>query len=87
MAPLGKGGYIQISQQIIDEYQLFKENILILISGSRSSVGFVVSRPGLIRKSIMEGLFSNHPEFKNYSLPCFIGYKIFYGCISLLFPR
>lgn len=68
-SPICKDGCVQIPEQIIDEYHLFTEDELILISGSKSSGGFVVSRSGLIKNSIMGGLFSDHPEFENYTLP------------------
>jgi len=55
--------------QVIDEYKLFTKDKLILIFGSKSSGGFVVSRQGLICESIMKGLLIDHPEFRHYSLP------------------
>lgn len=66
---IGKKGCIQIPEECILEYQLFKENKVILISGSESSGGFVVTRLKLINQSIMKGLISDYPEFENYSLP------------------
>jgi hypothetical protein len=68
-SPIGKEGCVQVPEQVIDEYQLFTEDKLILISGSKSSGGFVVSRQGLICESIMKGLLIDHPEFRYYSLP------------------
>lgn len=65
----GKDGCIQIPEEVILEYELFKEDKVILISGSKSSGGLVVSRLGLINQSIMKGLLSDYPEFENYSLP------------------
>lgn len=66
---VGKDGCIQIPEEVILEYELFKEDEVILISGSKSSGGLVVSRLGLINQSIMKGLLSDYPEFENYSLP------------------
>jgi len=51
--------------QVIDEYKLFTKDKLILIFGSKSSGGFVVSRQGLICESIMKGLLIDHPEFRH----------------------
>ncbi|MEN6593181.1 MAG: hypothetical protein ABFC12_08070 [Methanobacterium sp.] len=58
MVPIGKEGCV--SRQVIDEYKLFTEDKLILISGSKSSGGFVVSRQGLICESIMKCLLIDH---------------------------
>jgi hypothetical protein len=66
---IGKKGCIQIPEKVMHEYQLFKEGKVILISGSKSSGGFVVSRLSLINQSIMKGLILDYPEFRNYLLP------------------
>ncbi|BDZ72201.1 hypothetical protein [Methanobacterium petrolearium] len=66
---IGKEGCVQIPDDVIREYGLHGEDKLILLSGSKTSGGFAVSRQKLIEQSIMKGLLLDHPEFKNYSLP------------------
>lgn len=58
-SPIGKEGCVQVPEQVIDEYQLFTENKLILISGSKSSGGFVVSRQGFDMRIHYDGRFIN----------------------------
>ena len=66
---VGKEGCIQIPEEVLLEYKLFKEYKVILISGSKSSGGFVVSTLNLLNQSIMKGLIEDYPEFEDYSLP------------------
>ncbi|KAF5059013.1 MAG: hypothetical protein KO318_02685 [Methanobacterium sp.] len=66
---VGEDGCIQIPEEVMLEYQLFKEDKVMLISGSKSSGGFVVSTLNLLNQSIMKGLIEDYPEFEDYSLP------------------
>ncbi|BDZ68223.1 hypothetical protein [Methanobacterium ferruginis] len=66
---IGKNGCVQVPDKAIQEYSLLVDDKLILISGSKSSGGLAVSRPGLINQSIMKGLMHDNPEFKDYTLP------------------
>ena len=68
-SPIRGDLHIKIPDEIILEYDLLKEGKLILISGSKTSGGFVVSRLGLIKQSIMKGLLTDYPNIEDYSLP------------------
>jgi hypothetical protein len=60
-------GYVRIPKMPFNEYRLHTDKNVILISGSKKSGGFCVSNYTLMRDSIMNGLFVDHPEMKNYS--------------------
>lgn len=68
-SPISEDLYIKIPDEVVQEYDLLKEGKLILISGSKTSGGFVVSRLGLIKQSIMKGLIIAYPDIADYSLP------------------
>lgn len=68
-SPLTEDLCIKIPDEVILEYDLLKEGKLILISGSKTSGGFVVSRLDLIKQSIMKGLIVDYPDIGDYSLP------------------
>lgn len=67
-SPISEDLCIKIPDEVVHEYDLLKEGKLILISGSKTSGGFVVSRLGLIKQSIMKGLIIAYPDIADYSL-------------------
>jgi hypothetical protein len=66
---LGKDGCVKIPEEVMVEYHLLNENRLILIFGSKSSGGFVVTKLTLIKESLIKGLLLDYPEFEDYTLP------------------
>ena len=61
-------GYVKIPEITFNEYGLSTDENVILFSGSKTSGGFCVSNRTLINKSIIKGLFVEHPEINDYSL-------------------
>ena len=60
-------GCVKIPEMTFKEYNLSTDNNAILISGSKKSGGFCVSNYSLMKKSIMNGLFTEHPEIKDFA--------------------
>jgi len=60
-------GCVKIPEMTFNEYNLSTDRNVILISGSKKSGGFCVSNYTLMRPSIMNGLFLEYPEIKDYS--------------------
>lgn len=58
---------ITIPSQAIQEYDIVSEGRVILISGSKTTEGIIVSRLSLIKNSIFSNIFLRYPNFKNYS--------------------
>ena len=61
-------GYVKIPEMTFNEYSLSTDKKVILFSGSKTSGGFCISTRALINKSIIKGLFDEHPGIYNYSL-------------------
>ena len=74
MPQLGKGGKfvfgwskinqdnsVQFPIMAVDEYRIASEGQIVLMSGSKATGGFCVSRPGLLANSIMGNLFKEYP--------------------------
>lgn len=55
-----------IPPQAIIEYDIVSEGKVILISGSKATGGFVVSRLSLIEKSIFKNIFDIYPFLRTY---------------------
>lgn len=68
---------IQLPSMAIEEYDITIEGKVILISGSKRTGGFCVSRKGLIEKSEINGLLTANPILNDYktSEGEFIQYK------------
>lgn len=60
-------GIVKIPDDAYEEYNFSSDINAILISGSKKSGGFCVSNHSLMKNTVMSGLFSEHPEIKNYS--------------------
>ncbi|NLD91898.1 MAG: hypothetical protein GX639_04425 [Fibrobacter sp.] len=61
-------GCVKIPEMTFNEYNLSIEQNVILISGSKISGGFCVSNYSLMKSSIMNGLFLEYPEIREYSI-------------------
>jgi hypothetical protein len=59
---------IQLPNMAVDEYKISSEGKVIIISGSKSTGGFIVTRCGLIKNSVMGKLFETNPEIENYKI-------------------
>ena len=57
---------IQIPSQAIQEYDICSEGKVYLITGSKATGGLVVSRKGLLEKSIFNNVFLEYPDLGNY---------------------
>ena len=72
------GGYrISLPPEAIAEYGILKEKQVIIISGSKRTGGFCISRKGLLEKSALKDLFVVHPELIRNGIQegTFIKYK------------
>lgn len=66
---VSESGSVRIPDEAIREYRLRSEEKVILISGSKTSGGFCVSRKGLLKRSVMGAFFSSYPEWERGTLP------------------
>lgn len=68
---------IQFPKQAIEEYNITKENAIILITGSKKTGGFCVTNKLLLGESKLKHILNECPELALYKLlPCeFINYK------------
>lgn len=58
---------IQLPQMAIDEYNITSEGKVFLISGSKTTGGFVVTRKGLLYDSKIDGILREVPSLCNYN--------------------
>ncbi|MBN2694665.1 hypothetical protein JXR93_08385, partial [bacterium] len=56
---------IQLPEMALEEYKISSEKKIILISGSKKTGGFCVSRKELIENSNINKLFISNPLLKN----------------------
>jgi hypothetical protein len=59
-------GQVKIPQQAINEYMLCDCDKIILISGSKRTGGFCLSKKSLIETSLIKGLFDAFPALKEF---------------------
>ena len=57
---------IQIPSQAIQEYDICSERKVYLMSGSKTTGGFNLSKRTLLEKSIFENVFKEYPDFQSY---------------------
>ena len=71
------GGTIQFPEQSIQEYDIASESKIYLITGSKKTGGFCVTRRGLLATSKLEHILSNNPQLRDYTSKegAFIKYK------------
>ena len=68
---------VNIPEQAISEYDITSEKKVYLISGSKKTGGFIVTRKGLLYSSKIGNILKDNPDLCNYSLEegKFIKYK------------
>lgn len=72
-----KDGSVQIPPQAVEEYRLTWEGRIYLFTGSKSTVGFCVTRKGLLEPSKLGHILADIPELREYASPqgTFVKYK------------
>lgn len=72
-----ENGILQFPEQAISEYGITSENRIYLITGSKITGGFCVTRKGLLAPSKLGHILTDNPELNDYSLKQgqFIKYK------------
>lgn len=75
---------VRIPTQAIQEYAITKENKVFLISGSKATGGFVVTRKELLYNTKIGNILKETPALCNYELPKgrFIKYKGRLYCLT-----
>lgn len=68
---------VQLPTQAIEEYDITSENKVILITGSKKTGGFVVTRKGLLYDSKIGNILKDTPKLCEYEMPEgeFVQYK------------
>lgn len=71
------GGVLYFPKQAICEYDITTEGKVYLITGSKSTGGFSVTRKGLLEVSKLGHILTDNPELRDYTLPSgnFIKFK------------
>lgn len=77
-----ESGVIKLPKMAVEEYKISCEEKVILVSGSKKSGGFCVSRVGLIKESALKDILLLNPNLEEYKLDEgeFIKYKGRYYC-------
>ncbi len=75
-------GAVLLPVQAVNEYEIAKEGKVILLSGSKSTGGFCVTRKGLLENSRLSHILSENPALSSYEINEgeFIKYKGRYYC-------
>lgn len=75
-------GAILLPDQAVAEYAIASEGRVFLISGSKTTGGFCVTRRALLEKSRLAHILTENPALRDFSLPEeeFIGYKGRFYC-------
>lgn len=61
------GGIIQFPEQAIQEYDIVCEGKIYLITGSKKTGGFCVTRKGLLASSKLGHILSDNPQLRDYT--------------------
>ena len=61
------GGIIQFPEQAIKEYDIASEGKIYLMTGSKKTGGFCVTRKGLLAASKLGHILNDNPELRDYS--------------------
>ena len=71
------GGTIQFPEQAVQEYDIACEDKIYLITGSKKTGGFCVTRKGLLTTSKLGHILSDNPQLRDYTSKegAFIKYK------------
>jgi bifunctional DNA-binding transcriptional regulator/antitoxin component of YhaV-PrlF toxin-antitoxin module len=66
---VGEAGRIAIPQEAMKEYRLKDWQKVILMSGSRTSRGFALTTPGLLRSSPLSSILDRLPQLARFQMP------------------
>lgn len=68
---------VHIPPQAVQEYAISTEGKVLLVSGSKKTGGFIVTRKGLLYNSRIGNILKDRPALGNYALPegNFVQYK------------
>jgi bifunctional DNA-binding transcriptional regulator/antitoxin component of YhaV-PrlF toxin-antitoxin module len=66
---VGNTGRIVIPREAMEDYKLHDWDRVILMSGSRRSGGFGMTRPSLLRRSPLSPVLSRVPGLANFQMP------------------
>ena len=61
-----ESGVIQFPKQAIKEYDIASEGKIYLVTGSKKTGGFCVTRKGLLASSKLGHILSDNPELRDY---------------------
>lgn len=61
------GGIIQFPKQAIKEYDIASEGKIYLVTGSKKTGGFCVSRKGLLASSKLGHILNDNPQLRDYA--------------------
>ena len=61
------GGTIQFPEQAIKEYDIASEGKIYLVTGSKNTGGFCVTRKGLLASSKLGHILNDNPQLRDYA--------------------
>ena len=61
-----EGGIIQFPEQAIQEYDIASEGKIYLVTGSKKTGGFCVTRKGLLASSKLGHILNDNPQLRDY---------------------
>jgi bifunctional DNA-binding transcriptional regulator/antitoxin component of YhaV-PrlF toxin-antitoxin module len=62
-----KGGIV-IPAEAVEEYGLIPGTNVILLSGSKTSGGFIIARKPMLEQSSLDGVFTEYPDLNNFQI-------------------
>lgn len=62
-----ESGVIQFPEQVIKEYDIASEGKIYLVTGSKKTGGFCVSRKGLLASSKLGHILNDNPRLRDYA--------------------
>lgn len=66
---VGKNGKIVVPKHAITEYRFNTTNKIILITASKTSGGFAITKPSLLKNSKLSFILDKHPRLAQFDLP------------------
>lgn len=69
LSRVGENGDIVIPSQAIAEYEFKEDENVIVMSGSRKSGGFGLTKAGILEKSSLKAILERLPELANLQIP------------------
>ena len=65
---VGPGGNIRIPEEAVQEYKFLLDEKVIIMSGSRTSGGFIVARKSVMEQTILSEILANNPELADFKI-------------------